>query len=202
MSTTVTQPAQPDHSSAEKNATLGFWIYIMTDLILFATLFIGFQVLRTHSADGPVQSELFRDDLVYVLIETFVLLTSSFTFALAHLAQMQKQADKVLRWLVITFVLGATFIAMEVYEFHHLISIGEGPQTSAFLSAYFGLVGTHGLHVTSGLIWMAVLILQVRRMGLSSHVTRRIGMLSIFWHFLDIVWICVYTEVYLLGALS
>ena len=201
MNTTVISHSA-EHSSSDKTASLGFWIYIMTDLLLFATLFIGFQVLRTHNASGPVQTELFRDDLGYVLIETFVLLTSSFTFAMAHLAQMQRKSELVLRWLAITFVLGAIFIAMEVYEFHHLISLNEGPQVSAFLSAYFGLVGTHGLHVTSGLLWMAVLFVQIQRFGLNSHMTRRVGMLSIFWHFLDIVWICVYTEVYLLGALA
>ena len=133
---------------------------------------------------------------------TLVLLTSSFTFGMAHLAQAQKNMAKLQFWLFATFVLGAVFIGMEVYEFSHLIHIGEGPQTSAFLSAYFGLVGTHGLHVSSGLIWLAVIMFQIKKFGLTPTNNRRLMMLSIFWHFLDIVWICVYTEVYLLGAVQ
>jgi cytochrome o ubiquinol oxidase subunit 3 len=195
--------AHHDHDAVvASNASLGFWIYIMTDLILFATLFIGFQVLREHSAGGPTEYEVFKESLGFVFVETLVLLTSSFTFGMAHLAQAQKNMAKLQFWLFATFVLGAVFIGMEVYEFSHLIHIGEGPQTSAFLSAYFGLVGTHGLHVSSGLIWLAVIMFQIKKFGLTPTNNRRLMMLSIFWHFLDIVWICVYTEVYLLGAVQ
>lgn len=192
-----------DHDAVvTANATLGFWIYIMTDLILFATLFIGFQVLREHSAGGATQYEVFKESLGFVFVETLVLLTSSFTFGMAHLAQAQKNIGKLQFWLCATFVLGAVFIGMEVYEFKHLIHAGQGPQVSAFLTSYFSLVGTHGLHVTSGLIWLAVIIFQIKKFGLNATTNRRLMMLSIFWHFLDIVWVCVYTEVYLLGAIQ
>lgn len=193
-----------DHDAVvNANASLGFWIYIMTDLILFCTLFIGFQVLREHSAGGATEYEIFKDTLGFVFVETIVLLASSFTFGMAHFAQAQKNVAKLQFWLIATFVLGAIFIGMEVYEFSHLIHAGHTPQSSAFLTSYFSLVGTHGLHVTSGLIWLAVLIVQVGKFGLDNPaVNRRLMMLSIFSHFLDIVWVCVYTEVYLLGAIQ
>ena len=190
------------HEVVNANASLGFWIYIMTDLILFCSLFIGFQVLREHSAGGPTQYEVFKESLGFVFVETLMLLTSSFTFGMAHLAQAKRDIGKLQMWLFATFVLGAIFIGMEVYEFNHLIHNGQGPQVSAFLTSYFSLVGTHGLHVTSGLIWLAVIMIQIKKFGLNPVVMRRLTMLSIFWHFLDIVWVCVYTEVYLLGAIQ
>ena len=194
--------AHHDHDAVvASNASLGFWIYIMTDLILFATLFIGFQVLREHSAGGPTEYEVFKESLGFVFVETLVLLTSSFTFGMAHLAQAQKNMAKLQFWLFATFVLGAVFIGMEVYEFNHLIHIGAGPTTSAYLSAFFALVGTHGLHVASGLIWMAVVMHQVKRRGLTPTNVTRISCLSLFWHFLDVVWIGVFTFVYLMGVL-
>ena len=190
------------HETVNSNASLGFWIYIMTDLILFCSLFIAFQVLREHSAGGATQYEVFKESLGFVFVETLVLLTSSFTFGMAHLAQAKRDIGKLQFWLGATFVLGAVFIGMEVYEFQHLIHIGQGPEVSAFLSSYFSLVGTHGLHVTSGLIWLAVIMVQIKKFGLNPVMMRRLTMLSIFWHFLDIVWVCVYTEVYLLGAIQ
>ena len=190
------------HEVVNANASLGFWIYIMTDLILFCSLFIGFQVLREHSAGGPTQYEVFKESLGFVFVETLMLLTSSFTFGMAHLAQAKRDIGKLQMWLFATFVLGAIFIGMEVYEFNHLIHNGQGPQVSAFLTSYFSLVGTHGLHVTSGLIWLAVIMVQIKKFGLTPVMMRRLTMLSIFWHFLDIVWVCVYTEVYLLGAIQ
>ncbi|UOO90203.1 cytochrome o ubiquinol oxidase subunit III [Vitreoscilla massiliensis] len=190
------------HEVVNANASLGFWIYIMTDLILFCSLFIGFQVLREHSAGGPTQYEVFKESLGFVFVETLVLLTSSFTFGMAHLAQAKRDIGKLQMWLFATFVLGAIFIGMEVYEFNHLIHNGQGPQVSAFLTSYFSLVGTHGLHVSSGLIWLAVIMVQIKKFGLTPVMMRRLTMLSIFWHFLDIVWVCVYTEVYLLGAIQ
>lgn len=190
------------HEVVNANASLGFWIYIMTDLILFCSLFIGFQVLREHSAGGPTQYEVFKESLGFVFVETLVLLTSSFTFGMAHLAQAKRDIGKLQMWLFATFALGAIFIGMEVYEFNHLIHNGQGPQVSAFLTSYFSLVGTHGLHVTSGLIWLLVIMVQIKKFGLTPVMMRRLTMLSIFWHFLDIVWVCVYTEVYLLGAIQ
>ena len=190
------------HEVVNANASLGFWIYIMTDLILFCSLFIGFQVLREHSAGGPTQYEVFKESLGFVFVETLMLLTSSFTFGMAHLAQAKRDIGKLQMWLFATFALGAIFIGMEVYEFNHLIHNGQGPQVSAFLTSYFSLVGTHGLHVTSGLIWLLVIMVQIKKFGLTPVMMRRLTMLSIFWHFLDIVWVCVYTEVYLLGAIQ
>ena len=168
------------HETVNATASLGFWIYIMTDLILFCSLFIAFQVLRRHSAGGPTQSAVFKERLGFVFVETLVLLTSSFTFGMAHLAQAKRDIGKLQVWLGATFVLGATFIGMEVYEFQHLIHVNQGPEVSAFLSSYFSLVGTHGLHVTSGLIWLAVIMIQIKKFGLNPVMMRRLTMLSIF----------------------
>ena len=133
----------------------GFWTYLMSDLILFGTLFIAFAVLSSHVPPGtPSAHELFGESLGFVLTETFALLISSVTFGFAVLASYKKNVNQVIMWLLITFIFGASFIGMELYEFHHLVHEGHGPSTSAFLSAFFTLVGTHGIHVTSGLVWM------------------------------------------------
>lgn len=180
----------------------GFWTYLMTDLILFGSLFIAFAVLSQHIPAGtPSAKDLFGESLGFVLVETFALLISSVTFGFAVLAQQKKDVGKVLTWLAVTFVFGAIFIGMEIYEFSHLVHAGHGPSTSAFLSAFFTLVGTHGIHVTSGLVWMAVLMFQIKQSGLTLPNTRRLACLSLFWHFLDIVWICVFSVVYLMGVL-
>ena len=180
----------------------GFWTYLMSDLVLFGTLFIAFAVLSSHIPMGtPSAKDLFGDSLGFVLTETFALLISSVTFGFAVLAAYKKDVAKVLTWLAITWVFGAAFISMEIYEFNHLVHAGHGPTTSAFLSAFFTLVGTHGIHVTSGLVWMLVLMYQIKKNGLTLANTRRLACLSLFWHFLDIVWICVFSVVYLLGAL-
>ena len=173
----------------------------MSDLILFATLFIGFLVLNGHVADGPGAKELFENSLDFVLTETFLLLISSFTFGLAVLASYKHKKGQVIAWLGVTFLFGAGFIGMELYEFNHLIHQGYGPDRSAFLSSFFTLVGTHGIHVTCGLIWMAVMMFQIQTQGLTQPTTRRLACLSLFWHFLDIVWILVFSLVYLLGVL-
>ena len=177
----------------------GFWIYILSDCILFSMLFATYAVLHNNTFGGPSGKELF--DMPYVLIETFILLTSSFTYGLAMLATHANKKQQVLFWLFVTFMLGASFVFMEVREFHHLIIEGNGPNHSAFLSAFFTLVGTHGLHVTCGLIWMIVLMCQVSKHGLMSVSVRKLTCLSLFWHFLDIVWIFVFTVVYLMGAM-
>jgi cytochrome o ubiquinol oxidase subunit 3 len=140
-------------------------------------------------------------ELPYVLAETALLLFSSITYGFAMLALHANKKSSVMGWLFITFLLGAGFIGMEINEFHLLISEGHGPQTSGFLTGFFTLVGTHGLHVTSGLIWMAVLIAQIKKNGLTATNNTRMSCLSLFWHFLDVVWICVFTVVYLMGAL-
>lgn len=194
---------QDEHHHDDSDITIfGFWTYLMSDLILFGTLFIAFAVLSSHIPPGtPSAKDLFGDSLGFVLTETFALLISSVTFGFAVLASYKKQVGQVLFWLVITWLCGAAFIGMELYEFQHLVHNGHGPSTSAFLSAFFTLVGTHGIHVTSGLVWMIVLMIQIKKYGLTTANTRRLAILSLFWHFLDIVWICVFSVVYLMGVL-
>lgn len=188
-----------EHHDAGATTVFGFWVYIMSDCVLFATLFAVFAVLGTSYAGGPAGQELF--DLSFVLIETFVLLASSFTIGLATLAMHRGDKAKTQQWLLLTVILGALFVALEIYEFHHLVGIGATWQTSAFLSAYFTLVGTHGLHVTSGVIWGLVLLIQIGKKGLVATNVTRLSCLSLFWHFLHIIWICVFTIVYLTGVL-
>lgn len=192
-----------DHHDHEAEATskvvFGFWIYIMSDCILFSCFFAAYAVLHTSVFGGPSGKDLF--DLNYVMIETFLLLTSSFTYGLAMLAMQKANKAQVLFWLFVTFLLGIGFIGMEINEFHHLIIEGNGPHRSAFLSSFFGLVGLHGLHVTCGLIWMSLLMIQVTKHGLVPMTIRKLSCLSLFWHFLDIIWIFVFTIVYLMGVM-
>ncbi|MEO6147681.1 MAG: cytochrome o ubiquinol oxidase subunit III [Sulfuriferula sp.] len=173
---------------------------MMSDAILFAMLFATFAVLRHNYAGGPTGATLFA--LPKVFGETLLLLSSSVTYGLAVLAMNKKNKIQVLSWLVLTFLLGLGFIGMEVSEFRHMILAGNGPQRSAFLSAFFTLVGTHGLYVSFGLIGMLVMMVQVMRKGLTVPVQSRLIRLSMFWHFLDIVWIGVFTVVYLMGMMQ
>jgi cytochrome o ubiquinol oxidase subunit 3 len=187
------------HHDAGGNTVYGFWVYLMSDCILFAGLFATYAVLSGATVDGPTAKELF--DLKFVLVETFLLLFSSLTFGFATLSAAKRNMAGLYGWLGVTALFGIGFLCMEVYEFHHLIHEGAGPGRSAFLSAFFTLVGTHGLHVTSGLLWMLVLVIQIARNGLTPRNATRLACLSLFWHFLDIIWIGVFTIVYLLGAL-
>lgn len=192
-------PAHHDiqHETTAKTA-FGFWVYLMTDCVLFATLFAVYAVLHKNTFGGPGADELFN--MPFVLAETLILLTSSFTCGLAILATQRNAKKAIINWLAITFLLGAAFLGMEVYEFTHLVNEGNSWQRSGFLSAFFTLVGTHGLHITAGLLWIIVLGAQIIRRGLTVHTVRRLTLFSIFWHFLDIVWIFIFTLVYLLGA--
>lgn len=178
--------------------TLGFWIYLMSDCILFAALFATFAVLRHQTAGGPSARELF--DLPYVAVETGALLLSSLTYGMAMISAEAKKQARVIAWLGVTLLLGLAFVGMEAHEFVGLIREGAGPDRSAFLSGFFTLVGTHGLHVTSGMVWMLVLIAHLLRRGLTQTNMTRLMCLSLFWHFLDIVWIGVFTIVYLMGV--
>ncbi len=201
--TTAPHDSNHHHShdaEASSRVVFGFWVYILSDCILFSMIFATYAVLHGNTYGGPGTHELFTN-MPYVLTETFILLTSSFTYGLAMLGAHKGNKNQVIMWLVITFILGASFICMEVNEFHHLISEGNGPSRSAFLSSFFTLVGTHGLHVTCGLIWMILLMLQVNKHGLTAMTTRKLTCLSLFWHFLDIVWIFVFTIVYLMGVM-
>jgi cytochrome o ubiquinol oxidase subunit 3 len=182
------------HDDGSKT-TIGFWIYLMSDCLIFAVLFATFGVLVDSTAGGPGGKELF--ELPFVLGETALLLISSFTFGVAVLNMHAGHKNKVIGWLGITFLLGAAFIGMELYEFSQLIHEGASPSTSAFLSAYFTLVGTHGLHVLCGLLWLVIMMHQIKRYGFDGMTRRRLACLSLFWHFLDLIWICVFTFVYL-----
>lgn len=179
--------------------TLGFWIYLMTDCLLFGSLFATFLVLRDSTYGGPAGKDLF--DMSFVLLETLILLVSSFTCGLAIIAARRSKSTRLpMIFLAITFLLGAAFLALELTEFSNLVSDGHSWQNSAFLSAFFTLVGTHGLHITVGLIWALVLGWQLVKHGLTQGTIRRLTLFSMFWHFLDVIWIFVFSIVYLMGA--
>lgn len=177
----------------------GFWIYLMTDCVLFASLFATYAVLHANTFGGPDAATLFS--LPYALTETLILLTSSFTVGLAVLAVHRQRKKTALLWLAVTFLLGMVFLLFEINEFHRLAVNGDSWRRSGFLSAFFTLVGTHGLHITSGLIWLGVMRYRISRKGLTDANVRRLTMLSLFWHFLDVVWIFIFSIVYLMGAL-
>ncbi|GGI20736.1 cytochrome o ubiquinol oxidase subunit III [Oxalicibacterium faecigallinarum] len=183
----------------EGSTMLGFWIYLMSDCLIFASLFAVYAVVGRNYAGGPTGAELF--DLTLVAINTAFLLLSSITYGMAMIAAQSKNLKGTQLWLAITGVFGAAFLAVELYEFYHLWHMGATPQTSAFLSAFFTLVGTHGLHVTFGIIWLITLLVQLNKHGLIPENRRRLMCLSMFWHFLDVVWIGVFTFVYLMGVL-
>lgn len=187
-------------ATATEKTVFGFWVYLMTDCVLFAALFATYAVLRGNTFGGPNGHELFK--LPYVLIETMTLLVSSFTCGLAMISAQRRDKQQVLLWLGVTFLLGATFLGLELTEFRHMVIEGNSWRRSGFLSGYFTLVGTHGLHITFGLIWMAVTMWFVRAKGLTHSMRKRLTLLSLFWHFLDIVWIFIFTIVYLFGSLN
>lgn len=186
------------HQQADAKTVFGFWLYLMTDCVLFASLFAAFAVLRNNTFGGPAGNELFS--LPFVLTETLVLLTSSFTAGLGVLSARRRDRQQVLLWFGITMLLGIFFLTMELTEFHKLVLEGNSWRRSGFLSAFFTLVGTHGAHITAGLTWMAVMLANVARRGLNSTTIKRLTMLSLFWHFLDIIWIFIFTIVYLMGV--
>jgi len=175
----------------------GFWIFILGDMVMFSALFAAFAVLRNSTAGGPTGAELF--DLRNVFIETMCLLVSSYTCGLGALSAERRQPGRFLAFAVLTFVLGAAFLFIEVSEFARMVEKGAGPSRSAFLSAFFTLVGTHGVHVAGGMIALIYLVAQVLAYGLPAAVLRRLLCWSLFWHALDIVWVGVFTLVYLMG---
>jgi cytochrome o ubiquinol oxidase subunit 3 len=184
----------------QQGTLLGFWLYLMSDCLLFAVLFATYAVLGRSYAAGPSGADLF--DLPVVAANTALLLFSSITYGMAMVAMQAGKKQHVLAWLAITGLFGLGFLTLEMTEFAHLIHEGAGPQRSAFLSAFFTLVGTHGLHVLFGTIWLVTLMVQVANGGLTAANQRRLTCLSMFWHFLDVVWIGVFTFVYLMGTLS
>lgn len=192
--------AHAAHAEAHHdNAPFGMWIYILTDCILFATMFAVYAVLSPATFGGPGPSELF--ELPFVLVETLLLLASSFTLGLGMLAHQAGRIRPMLAALGATALLGAGFLAMELQEFSHLVHQGNGPGANAFLSSFFGLVGLHGLHVLAGLVWMVFVMVLFALRGNTHDNATKLRTLSLFWHFLDVIWIFVFTFVYLLGAL-
>jgi cytochrome o ubiquinol oxidase subunit III len=176
----------------------GFWIFILSDFVLFSALFAAYAVLSGRTADGPTASEVIN--LRHVFIETMCLLLSSYACGLGALSAERRQPDRFLIFAVFTFVLGAAFLFIEISDFVDMVRMGARPSRSAFLSAFWALVGTHGAHVTGGLLWLTYMVAQVIAKGLQPHVLQRLLCFSLFWHALDIIWIGVITVVYLMGA--
>jgi cytochrome o ubiquinol oxidase subunit 3 len=189
-----------DHGSAHASPVLlGFWIYLMSDALIFAALFATYGVMSTSYAGGPAPRDIF--ELHLVALNTAILLVSSITYGFAMLAMEKGRQKSVQLWLGLTALLGLSFVSIELYEFAVLIGEGATPQRSGFLSAFFTLVATHGLHVTVGIIWIGIMLIQIGKYGLNIVNRRRLMCLSMFWHFLDVVWIGVFSFVYLLGML-
>lgn len=187
------------HPDMEEMRTFGFWIYLMTDVILFGVLFATYIVLQGNTDGGPGPKDLFQ--LNGIIVSTFILLTSSFTSGLAVLAMNKGNRQALIGWLGVTVLLGGSFLVLEVLEFIHLVEQGATIGTSAFLSAFFTLVGTHGLHVSIGLVWMIAIMIQLAKRGITPVTKRKVNVISLFWHFLDVVWIFVLTIVYLMGVM-
>ena len=198
-SRTTFHPAEEPHLPEGHSTYLGFWIYLMSDCLIFAMLFAAYAVLGGSYAAGPSPKDLF--ELPLVAVNTAMLLFSSITYGFAMLEMARGRVRATQVWLGITAVFGLCFLGIELHEFSAMIAEGATPQRSAFLSAFFTLVGTHGLHVTAGLVWLTTLMVQVGIHGLTAANRRRLTCLSMFWHFLDVVWIGVFTFVYLMGTL-
>lgn len=190
----------PDpHQDKFTMTVTGFWIYLMTDCLIFASLFATYGILHYNTFGGPSTSEVY--DLTTAFLETMVLLLSSVTCGFAMLSAVHNKKLAALIWLSLTFILGAAFVATELTEFTHFIHEGNSWRRSAFLSSFFTLVGTHGLHVSVGLFWMAIMAIQIAVFGITVDTFRRLSLLTMFWHFLDLVWIFIFTFVYLIGVM-
>lgn len=190
----------PDpHQDTFAKTVLGFWMYLMTDCLLFATLFATYAVLHHSTFGGPSSRDLF--DLTTAFTETMILLFSTVTCGFAMLSSLKNKKNHVIFWLFITFLLGASFVSIELHEFRNLVQEGNSWQRSAFLSSFFTLVGTHGLHVSVGLFWMIVMMAQLFWSGVTAITFRRLVVFSLFWHFLDLIWIFIFTFVYLMGVI-
>jgi cytochrome o ubiquinol oxidase subunit 3 len=194
----MSTPRLLEQKFLEYKTTSGFWLYLMTDCVLFASLFATYAVLSSATAGGPSAGELF--ELPVALTETLILLTSSFTCGLALLALRQGNVKHLIAWLSVTYVLGVAFLTIELNEFAMLVQDGHSWQQSAFLSAFFTLVGTHGLHIFIGLLWLLTMVIVLFKRGLTPKLKRQLGLFGLFWHFLDLVWIFIFTVVYLMGA--
>jgi cytochrome o ubiquinol oxidase subunit 3 len=181
-----------------EKSKLGFWLYLMSDCVLFGSFFAVYAVLRNNTYGGPASNEIFN--LYFVLIETMLLLFSSFTVGLAVLSARNGEKVATRNYLLVTGVLGLAFLGMELFEFNHLLGEGYSWTTSASLSAFYGLVGLHGLHIVAGIIWLLVMLWLIRKRGLIDSTSRRLELFAMYWHFLDIVWIFIFTFVYAMGV--
>jgi cytochrome o ubiquinol oxidase subunit 3 len=199
MTDTAWTHMSPQDAEKYEEKEFGFWLYLMSDAIIFALLFATYLIMVGNAAGGPTGKELFS--LERAAGETALLLLSSTTFGIAAVALSAGERSKVLLWLAVTFLLGAGFIFLEIGEFRGMIEQGAGPDRSGFLSGFFTLVGTHGLHVSVGLLWIAVMFGQVLFKGLTAPVASRLMRLGLFWHFLDIIWVVIFSVVYLPGLL-
>lgn len=207
MNTTASDAMEPtvsdfyaiEESHAESGTMLGFWVYLMSDCLVFAVLFSCYAVFGQHYAGGPTASEVL--DLGGLAVNTAMLLLSSITYGFAMLEMAQGRKNRTLVWLAVAGLFAVAFVGLEIHEFAGMVAEGAGPSRSAFLSSFFALVGTHGLHVTCGIIWLSTLMVQVAKHGLTSDNQRRLSCLSMFWHFLDLVWVGVFSFVYLVGVL-
>ena len=197
--TAASTMSPPPTAEQYEEKEFGFWLYLMSDAAIFALLFATYMVMVGNTAGGPTGKELFS--LERAAGETALLLLSSMTFGIAAVALSAGDRSKTLLWLLVTFALGVGFIFLEIGEFCGMIQQGAGPERSGFLSAFFTLVGTHGLHVSIGLLWIAVMIGQVLFKGLTAPVASRLMRLGLFWHFLDIIWVVIFSVVYLPGLL-
>lgn len=187
--------SESHEEAANDRVMFGFWVYLMTDLLMFAILFAVYAVLHGNTLGGPTGRDLFNPKLA--LTETLILLTSSFTAGMGMIAARRGIKKQVLAWFGVTFLLGIAFLGIELFEFAEFIHEGHTMTVNAFFSSFFVLVGTHGLHITSGLLWLAILLGFIIKRGLSKSNVRKLALLSLFWHFLDIVWIFIFTVVYL-----
>lgn len=193
------ESAHHEHDQ-EEIKILGFWIFLVTDVLLFSCLFATYAVLVNHTDYGPAGKELF--ELPGVAWETFILLTSSFTSGLATLEMRKGNKQRLIGWLVVTALLGLAFVGLEISEFTKMVHEGATMQRSAFLSAFFTLVGTHGAHVSLGLVWMAAIMFQLARKGINAVTSRKVFVVGLYWHFLDVVWVFLFTVVYLMGMVK
>ena len=199
MSSVADMTISPRDAERYEEKDFGFWLYLMSDAVIFACLFATYLVMVGNTAGGPGPKDVF--DLDRAAAETALLLLSSTTFGVAAVALSAGDRGKVLLWLAVTFLLGAGFIFLEIGEFAGMIAQGAGPDRSGFLSAFFTLVGTHGFHVSVGLVWILVMMGQVFFKGLTAPVASRLMRLGLFWHFLDIIWVVIFSVVYLPGVL-
>jgi cytochrome aa3-600 menaquinol oxidase subunit III len=189
-----------EYSTEENNLKiLGFWIFIGAEIMLFATLFTAYFTLENRTGNGPTGADIF--EIAPVLVETILLLASSFTIGLAIHAMRLNKKKATMGFFIVTLILGAAFLGFEIYEFTHYIHVGAGLQTSAFTAALLTTLGTHGLHVTLGFFWGLFILIQIKKRGLTPETANKSFIFSLYWHFLDIIWIFIFSFIYLKGMM-